>query len=124
MTFRVEPMALRDYARQLGDVDQVAEEADRYISTYGELTLHEQGLMGFAAPGHRVIVAELHSLLAHLKTLGIESQRAVRNAADEYERTDTRSAAEIDATYPGVPRGGSWEYETEPTRGMGHARAD
>ncbi|WP_229070819.1 hypothetical protein [Actinoplanes sp. DH11] len=124
MTFHVEPLVLRAYARQLGDIDQVAEEADRYISVYGDLALHEQGLMGFVAPGHRVLVAEFHRLMAHLKNLGIESERAVGAAAAEYERTDTRSAAEIDAGYPGVPRGGSWDYETEPRRGMGHARSD
>ncbi|MEU4427902.1 hypothetical protein AB0F81_45385 [Actinoplanes sp. NPDC024001] len=98
-------MALRDYAGRLGDVERVGEEADRYVSVYGDFTFHEQGLMGFVAPGHRVLLAELHHLMTRLKSLGIDSAEALRVAAAEYERTDTRSAAEIDATYPQVPRG-------------------
>jgi hypothetical protein len=35
MTFRADPAAIREYARQLGDAERVAEEADRYITTHG-----------------------------------------------------------------------------------------
>jgi hypothetical protein len=105
MTFRAEPAALRDYARKVGDVERVAVEANRYVAAHGSFSMHEAGLMGYAAPGHRQLVAELHKLLGHLKSLGTESRNGLQVAAEGYERTDLRSAAEIDATLPAVPRG-------------------
>ncbi|WP_045747642.1 hypothetical protein [Actinoplanes rectilineatus] len=105
MTFRVEPMALRDYARKLCEIERVAEEADRYVTTHGTFSFHEAGLIGRAAPGHRNLMAELHELMAHLKRLGAESAKGLNAAADDYQATDLSSAAEIDATYPPVPAG-------------------
>ncbi|MEU4427561.1 hypothetical protein AB0F81_43635 [Actinoplanes sp. NPDC024001] len=98
-------MALREYARQLGDVERVAEEADRYISVHGSFSLHEGGLIGLLAGSHERLVGELHQLLAHLKKLGADSQASLRAAAERCETTDLQSAAEIDAEYPAVPRG-------------------
>lgn len=44
MTFRVDPFQVREYARKLGDVERVAEEAGRYVSTHGDFTILDQGL--------------------------------------------------------------------------------
>lgn len=105
MTFRVEPAALRDYARQLGEVERVAEEADRYIATHGSFSLQEGGIIGLMTQDHPQVVAGLHELLAHLKRLGIESRASLLAAASSYESTDAKSAAEIDAGYPAAPGG-------------------
>ena len=104
MSFEVDPSALRTYASQLDEVARVAADAERYVATYGNFSFHEEGIMGFAAPGHRKLMSNLHQLLTHLSELGIGSQKALRSTADSYLRTDEKAAATVDATYPPVPR--------------------
>jgi hypothetical protein len=102
MSFKVEPPALRTYASQLSEVERVAEDAQRYVSSYGTFNFHESGIIGYAAPGHRKLMANLEKLLKRLNELGTGSQKALRTTADVYQRTDHKSAAAIDATYPPV----------------------
>ncbi|GIE33515.1 hypothetical protein Ait01nite_065600 [Actinoplanes italicus] len=104
MTFRVDPFQVREYARKLGDVERVAEEAGRYVSAHGSFTILDQGLMGFVAPGHRQLMGQLHDLFARLGDLGAGSRTALRAAADTYVYTDERSASALDASYPPVHR--------------------
>ena len=66
MSFKVEPSALQAYASRLDEVERVAGDADRYVGTYGNFSFHQEGIIGFAAPGHRNLTAKLHQLLAHL----------------------------------------------------------
>jgi hypothetical protein len=104
MTFQVDPAALRDFARRLDVVERVAEDARRYVDSNGSFTFHQQGIIGFAAPGHRGLISDLHGLLSHLRKLGAESQAALRQVADEYGSTDQRAAATVDASLPEVSR--------------------
>lgn len=60
------PAALRTYAGQLSDAKRVAEAASSYVSDHGDFSFHEQGLIGYAAPGHRRLLADLNRLLTHL----------------------------------------------------------
>lgn len=104
MSFRVEPQALRTYAGQLADGQQVADAAGRYVHRYGDFSFHEKGLIGFVAPGHRHLMAALDHMLSHLNDLADGSSQALTGVAADYEHTDRRTAAAIDATYPAVPR--------------------
>jgi hypothetical protein len=104
MSFQVDPAALRRYAGRLDEVERIAEDAGRYVEAHGNFGFHEAGIIGFAAPGHRHLMANLHELVTRLRELGVESQKALRTAADEYQRTDEQAAAKVDATYPEVPR--------------------
>lgn len=104
MSFRVEPQALRTYAGQLADAHQVADVATRYVQQYGDFSLHERGLIGAIAPGHRHLLAALNDLLGHLGTLTGASAEALRQVAARYEHSDLRAEGAIDASYPAVPR--------------------
>jgi hypothetical protein len=104
MSFDVDPSALRRYASQLSEVERVAEDCQRYVAAHGNFSFHERGIIGSAAPGHHNLMVDLQQLLEHLAKLGVESQAALRSAADEYMRTDKGSAAKVDATYPEVSR--------------------
>lgn len=104
MSFTVDPAALRRYASRLDEVERVAEDAKRYVEAHGNFGFHETGIIGFAAPGHRHLMASLQDLLGHLRELGVESQKGLRDAAEEYQRSDEESAARTDAAYPEVPR--------------------
>lgn len=109
MSFNVDPAALRRYAQQLGEVERVAEACQSYVSAHGNFSFHESGLIGFAAPGHRNLMADLDQLFTQLGKLGVESRAALRAAADEYTRSDEKSAAKVDASYPEVRRRVSYE---------------
>ncbi|MBM0277429.1 hypothetical protein [Micromonospora tarensis] len=104
MTFTVHPPALRVYADQLVEAGKAAEAAKVYVQTHGSFSLHERGLLGMAAPGHRNLVGALDELLSHLGKLTEASATALRQVADRYEHTDATIAADLDATYPVVPR--------------------
>ncbi|HET6483659.1 MAG TPA: hypothetical protein VFG35_26960 [Actinoplanes sp.] len=107
MTFTVDPVQIQEYARKLGDVERVAEEADRYVSAHGNMTILSQGLISLVAPGHRQLMGELHDLFTCLGEIGVGSQVALRATADNYAKTDERSAASVDASYPPVRRDAS-----------------
>jgi uncharacterized protein YukE len=102
MTFRVEPQALRRAAAEIGDTARVAAAAGRYTNEWGDFSLHDSGLIGKAAPGHRRLMADLTQMLAHLGELGHESARALAQTADHYEHTDQAAEARVDASYPVV----------------------
>ena len=104
MSFQVEPQALRTYAMQLSDDHRAADLAKRYVHQYGDFSMHEQGLMGMIAPGHRNLVHALDALLSHLGELTDACGTAMNQVAANYERTDTRAAGALDATFPQVPR--------------------
>ncbi|GAA5192649.1 hypothetical protein GCM10023322_52730 [Rugosimonospora acidiphila] len=104
MNFRVEPYALRTYAAQLGDDQQVAQIAKSYANRYGSFSFHEKGLIGLAAPGHRTLLKRLNDLLQHLSDLADSSAEALKQAADGYARSDLRTASALDATYPAIRR--------------------
>jgi hypothetical protein len=104
VSFRVEPQALRTYAAHLADAHQAADVAKRYVNQYGEFSLHERGLIGVIAPGHRHLLAALNDLLGRLGNLTGGSGEALSHVAAGYERSDLRAQSAIDATYPAVPR--------------------
>ena len=104
MSFRVEPPALRTYAARLADAHQAAEAAKRYVNRHGSFSLHEKGLMGFVAPGHRHLIAALDEMLGHLERLTDASGRTLSQTAGRYEASDLRAESTVDAAYPVVPR--------------------
>jgi hypothetical protein len=107
MSFKVDPVAIRAYASWLEEVERVADDAQRYVAANGNFSFHESGIMGYASPGHRNVMADLQRLLTHLAELGVDSQKALRATAEVYQRTDGAAAARIDATYPPVQRPGA-----------------
>lgn len=104
MTLNVDPAALRAAAKKIGDTQRVAEAANNYVLLHGSFSLHEQGLIGNLAPGHRNLMSDLAQMLSHLSRLGDASEEALKQAAERYETTDRDAAAKIDASYPEVPR--------------------
>lgn len=104
MTFSVDPSAVRTYARHLSDAHQVAETAKSYVNQHGSFSVHESGLFGMLAPGHRQLLASLNTMLGHLSTLTDTSSVAMKQVAGHYEQTDLRAESTIDATYPAAPR--------------------
>ena len=104
MTFKAEPWAIRAYADQLAAADRAAQVARTYVNVNGSFSFYEAGLIGALSGEHARIMDELSRMLQHLADLTDASDRALRQAADLYVRTDQHSAARIDATYPAVPR--------------------
>jgi uncharacterized protein YukE len=104
MGFSVEPRDMRTFATELNEAHHAAEAAKKYVNQHGNFSLHESGLMGMIAPGHRNLVAELNTLLQHLSELASASEAAMKQSAQRYEHTDERAAATIDESYPVVPR--------------------
>lgn len=80
----------------------VAEVVHSYVKKHGSFSLHEKGLIGLVAPGHRNLMADLDQLLGHVAQLADGSAVALQRSAEQYQQTDLRSASSIDATYPGV----------------------
>jgi hypothetical protein len=104
MGFAVDPAALRTFARQLTDAQEVAEAAKRYVDRHGTFSMHEGGLISLALPRHQNLLTALDQFLAHLGTLADASSQAMNNMATHYERTDLKAEATVDAAYPSVPR--------------------
>jgi hypothetical protein len=102
MTLRVEPAALRVYARQLDEARKAAETALSYVHKWGDFGMAAKGLIGRARDGHQHFVDELDSMLKHLATLTDSSDVALTNEAGYYEQTDQNSAARFDAVLPGT----------------------
>lgn len=104
MTFNVDPAALRAAAVKIGDTQRVAEVAKSYVLQHGSFSLHEQGLIGYLAPGHRNLMSDLDQMLSHLGQLGSASEKALKQTAERYGKTDRDAEAKVDASYPAVPR--------------------
>ena len=104
-TVKAEPWAIRTYADQLAAAGSAAQVARAYVNASGSFSFYEAGLIGVLSGKHARIMDGLSRMLQHLADLTDESDRALRQAADLYARTDQHSAARIDATYPAVPRG-------------------
>jgi hypothetical protein len=103
MTFHVDPAALRTAAAKIGDTRRVTDTAESYVRQHGSFTLHEQGLIGDLAPGHRHLMSDLSRLLSHLGQLGDASAAALKTTAERYEKTDHAAAAKLDASFPETP---------------------
>jgi hypothetical protein len=104
MSFSVYPPALHAYARQLGDAEEAARGAKRYVDQHGAFSAHEKGLLGNVLPAHMNFVASLDSMLNHLAQLLEVSKAGLDNAASRYEQVDLRAAGAADAAYPAVAR--------------------
>lgn len=104
MSFRVYPPALHAYARQLGDAEEAAQAARRYVEQHGAFSVHEKGLLGQVLPAHLNFVASLSGELTHLAQLLDASRATLDSAATRYEQVDLRSASAADAAYPAVAR--------------------
>jgi hypothetical protein len=102
MTFEVEPPVLRVYAQELASSRRAAEIAKGYINSLGSLSFHQRGLIGYLSPGHHDLMGQLNRMLGHLIALTDESDHALKQLAGEYEKTDRRAAAQLDATYPTI----------------------
>ncbi|GAA5188205.1 hypothetical protein GCM10023322_38310 [Rugosimonospora acidiphila] len=104
MSFRVEPQALRTYAGQLDDAWRDADAARTYVNRWGTLNAHEKGILGMIFPQHANFVSQLNTMLKHLAELADASSTVLSKEADDYEHTDLKTAAMIDASYPATPR--------------------
>ncbi|GLW33363.1 type VII secretion target [Actinoplanes regularis] len=100
MTFRVAPGALRLYAAELADSSGVAEETRNYANKWGDFTPHEAGILGQLIHRHKDFMQDLNETLSKLAKTLDTSATNMRSVAGTYERTDAKSAAEIDASYP------------------------
>src|SRR3954451_21569082 len=69
MTLRVDPSAIRGYAKQLADLERAATTAIQYVSTYGDLNTHRTGILGEILPLHQDFVHAVKTMLARISTL-------------------------------------------------------
>ncbi|GIE89968.1 type VII secretion target [Actinoplanes regularis] len=104
MMFRVDPAALRIYATHLAGLQQAAQRAKEYVNKHGTLDIHSQGLIAKAMGFHDDYVRDLNATLDHLSALLAASGGALTKSAGNYERTDMKAAAAIDAALPPTPR--------------------
>ncbi|SCE76148.1 hypothetical protein [Micromonospora chokoriensis] len=116
MSFFVEPAALERGADQLNEAHLDAQAARAYILKHTDMPWDDQGLLNEAWPAHRKLVDEMTKRLTHLIELLGKSRDALQATADQYRRTDSRSAARLDATYPTADRNG---YELPSGRPLG-----
>lgn len=104
MTLQVDPAALREYSRKLSTLMEAADTARRYVNDNANLKLTEGGLLGHIVGSHRSYVDALNQMLDHLARVTDASADSMKAIDDTYDRTDTRSAEELDATYPEIVR--------------------
>ncbi len=104
MELNVDPAAFRIYATHLTSLQQAAQRAKEYVNKYGSLDIHSQGLIAKAIGFHDDYVKDLNTMLDHLSTLLGSSSNALKKSAANYERTDAKSAAAIDAALPSAAR--------------------
>ena len=104
MTLRVDPQALRAYAARLSEALAHAEAGRQYVNANGSFTAQETGLIGYLIPHHHAYVDALNRMLNHIAKVTDASEQAMNGIARAYERTDKRSAQELDAGYPAVAR--------------------
>jgi hypothetical protein len=104
MTFRVEPQAVRTLAGHIQDAQDAAEFAAQYIHRYSDIGMHGTGLLGQALGSHADLVGELDRMLARVGELTDASSTSLGQVAAGYEDTDQHAAAQLDASYPEVPR--------------------
>lgn len=117
MSFSVEPTALEAAASRLNDASLDAQTAKAYIVKHTDMSWHSQGLLNEAWPAHQKLVDEMNKRLTHLVQLLDESRDALQETAGYYRRTDTGSAARLDATYPAIDRSGYELPRGRPTGG-------
>jgi hypothetical protein len=98
MTLRVDPSAIRGYAKQLADLERAATTAIQYVSTYGDLNTHRTGILGEILPLHQDFVHAVKTMLARISTLADGCNVGLNQIATRYEHTDAASAAKLDAT--------------------------
>jgi uncharacterized protein YukE len=106
LSFLVHPSALRIAAAQLDNDAATAQFATRYIARHSAAGWHGQGAINSFIGAHQDFVASLDRRLKHLADLLETSSKELVKVAMLYERTDTKSAAAMDATYPPVARHG------------------
>ncbi|MGW3606688.1 WXG100 family type VII secretion target [Micromonospora sp. NPDC005161] len=117
MSFSVDPSALERAVSRLNDAALDAQTAKAYTLKHTDLPWHGQGLLNEAWPAHQKLVDEMNKRLTHLMELLGKSRDALQETADYYRRTDTGSAARLDATYPTVDRSGYELPRGHPTGG-------
>ncbi|BCY09047.1 hypothetical protein [Actinoplanes sp. L3-i22] len=105
MTFHVEPVALRDFSAELSTAryDEITR-AELYVKLWGDLSLHQQGVIGAVIGQHRRLMDQLVDMFDALETLAIRNSESLQTIAGVYEVMDAQAAAEIDASLPPTPR--------------------
>jgi len=93
-----------DFAPRPAEALAHAEAGKRYVIGNGTFTAHEAGLIGYLIPHHRAYVEALTRMLDHIAKIVDASEQSMNGIATSYERTDKRSAEEVDASYPAVVR--------------------
>lgn len=104
MTFRVEPDSMNLYSRQLAELAQAVEAARGYANKWGSFSAHDRGILGLLHGKHGNFMTELNDVLERLGKTVDASSMNLSASARYFERTDDRSAAELDDTYPIVQR--------------------
>ncbi|RZU51200.1 hypothetical protein EV385_3008 [Krasilnikovia cinnamomea] len=109
MTFSVDPHALDGYAALLGRARDDAQQCKAYFAAnVVDLSPGGDGLINPIVYKHVTVQQKLGAMLDHLVTLLDSSCEQMTEAATEYRRTDHKSAARIDNTYPEVKRVQGW----------------
>jgi len=91
MTFRVDPIAIRGYAKQLSDLELAAAKAHEYVSTYGDFDLHQTGVLGEVLPHHEKFASAVKAMLDRISTLADGCNLGLNQVATRYEHTDAAS---------------------------------
>lgn len=104
MTFKVDPDEVRVFASHLARLGEDAEIAKEYTDLIGSFEVLETGAIGLVMGKHRAFMADFGATMHKLATLFDSSAVNMQATATQYQRTDEKSAAEIDASYPSSPR--------------------
>jgi uncharacterized protein YukE len=102
--FRVDPDQIRLFASSLAELCEDTEIAQRYADQIGAFSVPETGAIGMVTGKHRAFMADFDATMQKLAVLFDSSSVNMQATANQYQRTDDRSAAEIDASHPASPR--------------------
>lgn len=109
--FYVYDPALRDFSRLLGQSAQDSQQAEQYVQrrcTMDPPTA--KGVFSYLEWHHAAVQRAAMGAFTRLTTLLESSGQGMTDAASYYQQTDAALAAQIDATFPEVKRGGTPNY--------------
>ena len=104
MTLKVDPDEIRIFASNLARLSEDAEIARGYAERIGSFDVLDTGAIGLVMGKHRAFMADFSATMQKLATLFDSSAVNMQATASQYQRTDEKGAAEIDASYPASPR--------------------
>ncbi|MEV5748309.1 hypothetical protein AB0L00_10860 [Actinoallomurus sp. NPDC052308] len=104
---RVTPDDLESYGKLVNRVGDQGVRADKYLSRYSDLGSADGLLIKIINPASHSAIYSAHQVLENLQKAGWRSYHGLQGAAVYYRKTEHKTAAKVDATYPKAARPGS-----------------